>query len=171
MATTEQFDHIRAADLSPLAGLVSLFTARFAQSAGGLLGRPLAKGDGYQFLVRIPALGTPVATGLTFTFLLVDEANNADAGKVIRLGITAKLLATGTDTTLQTGASAEAEADATSDATAGEVTAVSVAVATAALDAVAASSWLLVQVRRIGTHANDTHSGRVIILGITVRDT
>jgi hypothetical protein len=171
MATTEQFDHVRAGDLSPLGGLVSQFSNRFAVSAGGLIGRPLGKNDGYQFLVRIPALGTPVTTGLTFTLLRVDEASNGDASKVIRVGITAKLLASGTDTLTQTGASAEAEADLTSDATVGEATATDIAVATAALDVVAAGVWLLVQVRRIGTHANDTHSGRVILLGLTVRDT
>lgn len=172
MATTEQFDVIRATDLIPAQGnnaQVQLVTC----GDGLIAGAPLRKLDtsGYMFISRIPALGTPLPTGLTFGLILVDDPNNTGAGLVIRVGITVKLLATGTDTLTFTGAATETEASITMDATTGEYTLSSVAIANAALDSLAASSVYLVRIRRIGTAATDTHTGTVLLLGVTVRDT
>jgi hypothetical protein len=128
--------------------------------------------EGYTAVSRIPGSLT-VGTGLTFEAMIVDDGvNSADLGKVVRLGITVKKLVGGTDDgDLDSGAATEATADVTLDATTGQVVIGSIAIANAALDSVGAGDAFAVRLRRIGTHANDTCQGRVVLLGLQVKNT
>jgi hypothetical protein len=56
-------------------------------------------------------------------------------------------------------------------ATAGVIVTAAVAIVVANMDGIAASDWCLTRVRRIGTAAQDTHRGRVVLLNMDVRDT
>lgn len=170
MATTEVLDFIKPSQMVPIHGDPG--TTNLVRVGDGLVaGFPLPKldGVGFTFVSRIPALGTPVGTGLTFGLLLVDDPGNTGAGLVVRVGITVKKIVSGTDTLTFTGADTETEASVTMDATTGEV--VAAAVACTAIDSLAASSWYLVRVRRLGIASTDTHLGRVICIGAEVRDT
>jgi hypothetical protein len=57
------------------------------------------------------------------------------------------------------------------DATAGEVTIGSAAIANAGLTSLAAGNWARVFIRRVGTDALDTHPGRVLLVGVSIKDT
>ena len=170
MATGDRIDHIRPRDLSPEGSLLEF--APLVQS-GNVLGVPLEKldGKGFTFVVRVPTNGTPLSTGLTFQLALVDDTNNSDPGKVVRIGISVKLLASTTDDLTTTGAGTEQFFTATMNATTGIITLLSAAIANANLDSAAAGSLLLVRVRRNGSNAADTHNGRVLLTNITVSDT
>lgn len=139
---------------------------------GGVLGLPLSKQDnGFQFLTRVPTNGTPLSTGLTFQILLVDEPNNSDPGKVVRLGVTVKKIASGTDDLTQTGAGTEGAVNVTMPSTSGVAIVGSVAITTSNADSPSAGDLLLVRVRRIGSNAADTHKGVVCVAQVTVSDT
>ncbi len=72
----------------------------------------------------------------------------------------------------QTGGSTEVTANVTMPATPGQLVTQTIAVAKAAISAsLAAGDNVLVQIRRIGTAAADTHQGRVLLTGATVQDT
>jgi hypothetical protein len=160
MATTNTLLNLRPSDAVP-------------ESAGNPVGSPantpvsvgLSNGLGYNKLVdsgavwvnRLPATAS-FATGATFSLMVADDVNNADPGKVARFAVTVKKLATGTDVI-------------TLPATAGVVLVGSVAIVAANLDGAAAGDWVLLRVRRLGTSANDTHRGRVVLLGVEMRDT
>lgn len=169
MASGDQIDILRPADFTPEKGL-SRDPGKFLE-AGGILGRPLQKGDGWQALVRVPSGGTPLGTGLTVQVATADEANNSDPSKVYRLGLSFKKIASGTDNLGSSGFGTESTADVTANATTGVATLTNIAVTTANADAPSAGDLLLMRIRRIGTHANDTHSGVPVLLGATVRDT
>jgi hypothetical protein len=172
MATTDQFDIIRPTDMIPTTGTIGNLQP-IPTTDGLSAGVPLrAKLDsGYTFISRVPATGTPLSTGLTFGLALVDDPASPGAGKVVRVGISVKLLATGTDNLTATGMSAETVTSVTMDATTGEYVLSSIAIANASIDTLAASALYLVRIRRVGTDALDTHPGTVLLLGVTVRDT
>lgn len=171
MASGDQFDYIRPRDIFHENG--QLIYPPLAQAGQGVFGLALNKLDTnyYNFITRVWANGTPVPTGLTFGLLLVDDPNNTDAGKVVRIGISGKLLVSGTDDLTTTGFSAETATNITMASTSGVVTLSSVAIANAALDTPAASAHMLIRIRRIGSNAGDTHQGKVLLLGVSVRDT
>lgn len=140
---------------------------------GSYAGLPLNKLDTQYYVGEVRATAG-IATGITIGTALVEDPNtaNTDVGKVVRLGITVKVLASGSDTyDITTGAATEVTADVTMDATAGEVTLTNTAITAANADSIAAGSRALIAIRRIGSHANDTHRGRVILTSVTVRDT
>jgi hypothetical protein len=143
-------------------------------SSADLGGLPLPKlsDQGYVALFETPGANTQ-GTGLTFKVALVDDGSSAaDLGKVVRIGITVKLIATGADTLdLDTSAATETATDITLDATSGEVVVSAIAIANAALDSVVVNRIAAIRIRRIGSHANDTCNGRVILLGCFVRNT
>jgi hypothetical protein len=171
MASGDEIAYLRPLDLTPENG--PPHAPELQRLVGGVLGRLLRKQDaaGYQSVLRIPSNGTPLGTGLTLQLATVDDPSNADPGKVYRLGVTVKKLASGTDNLTQTGAGTEATADVTADATSGELILTNVAVTTANADSPAAGDLVLVRIRRIGSHANDTHTGVPLLLGVSVRDT
>lgn len=156
------------------------------ESTGNPVGSPantpvsvgLANGLGYNprvdsgavWVARLPATAA-FATGATFSLMVADDVNNPDPGKVARFAITVKTLASGTDSITATGGGTETAADLTLPSTAGVVLTGSIAIVTANMDGAAAGSWVLIRVRRLGTHANDTHRGRVVLLGVDMRDT
>lgn len=138
---------------------------------GSYAGLPLAKLDTQYYVAEFRAVAG-VATGITIQTGLVEDSANADPGRVVRLGITIKVLASGTDTyDITTGAATEVTADVTMDATSGEVVLTNTAITAANADSIAAGSRALIAIRRVGSHANDTHRGRVILTGVTIRDT
>lgn len=171
MATTELISYVRPQDFVPEAGFA--YPPRLVQ-VGGLVGYAMNKLDtqGVQFEIRVPALGTPLSTGLTFQTMLVDDPNNSDPGKVVHLGITVKLLATGADSlVIGTAGATEQLFDVTMPATSGLVILTSTAIANANLDTAVAGARLLIRVRRNGSHANDTHKGRVVLGAVSISDT
>ena len=142
---------------------------------GVLGGLRLLKSDtsGFYALIRVPANLT-VGTGYTAKALVVDDgADAADPGKVIVVGATLKVLASGTDyaTFASDDIGTETTASVTLDATAGQVVEGSLAVANANADSVGAGSWAIVRVRRIGTNASDTCLGTAILLGVHILNT
>lgn len=136
----------------------------------GFAGIALPKRDDVYLpdLFKIQANAT-LTTGIRFDFAVVDDGkDSADLGKVARIGVQAKVIASGADNLdFATGAGTEVAADVTLDATSGEVVILTVSVANASLDSAAANSLLAVRFRRIGTHANDTLRGRLVVLGCT----
>lgn len=139
-----------------------------AQS-GDLRGWSFPKRDdqGLTGMFRIPT-GT-LTTGLTFQFVVVDDGTNAnDLGKVARFGVTLKRMIDGETTDLDTAAGAEQAKDVTLDATTtGAIDVSTLAIANANLDGAAVGESVAYRIRRIGSHANDTLQGRVILLSCT----
>jgi len=78
----------------------------------------------------------------------------------------------GTSDLTSTSAATEVGVSITMPSTAGVVILTDTAIANAALPAsLAAGDRILVTIRRIGSNAADTHSGRVILGNVTVSDT
>lgn len=136
----------------------------------GFAGVALAKDDSVFLLdiFKIHANAT-LTTGIKLDVLVVDDGKNAaDLGKVARLGAKFKTLVSGTDNLdMATNAGTEVAADVTLDATSGEVVILTISIPNASLDSAAASSHVAFQLRRIGSHANDTLRGRLLVLGVT----
>lgn len=138
----------------------------------GCLTFPKLANQGYTTIFVIPAELT-MGTGLTFGIFVTDDgANSNDLGKVVRFGLTPKLLASGTDDfDIDTGAATETTVDVTLDATSGQFVNGSAAIANAALDSAAVGGILGLRVRRIGSHANDTCTGRVLVGAVYIKNT
>ena len=172
MATTNTLLTLLPQDASPESG---------GNPIGGPANTPvpvgLASGLGYNkstdsgavWVQRLPATAA-LATGATFVLMVADDVNNPGAGLVARFAVTVKKLATGTDVVTVAGAGTETTVDLTLPATPGIVLTGTVAIVVANMDGAAASDWVLIRVRRIGTAAQDTHRGRVVLLGVDVRD-
>lgn len=138
---------------------------------GDLRGLRLHKMDGdfYNWVFQIPANLT-MATGLTFTVVLVDDgALPSDLGKVVRLAVSVKLLASAESTDLDAAGSAETAANITLQATTGQVTVATIAVT--ALDSAAVGNVVALRLRRVGSNAADTCQGSVILLGVFAKNT
>lgn len=169
MATGDRIDIVPPQRFVPENGPVTDVKLR---QSGAVLGFPLPDADtGFYFMSRVPTNGTPVSTGLTFQILLVDDPSNSDPGKVVRLGVTVKKIASTTDDLTATGAGTEAVGTATMNATTGIVTALSIAVTTSNADSIAAGDLIEVRIRRTGSNASDTHKGVVLVAQVTVSDT
>ena len=127
------------------------------------------------WLVWIPQ-GTTLATGLTANLILVDDlANPSPAGKVT-FDITFALVVSGTsqlnDALFNSGTAVSAQT--TMPATSGVVKTQAIAVAAANFSGtVAVNSYALIRVRRKPptTGTLDTHTGRVVLLGVDIIDT
>lgn len=141
-------------------------------AAGDLSGLPMRKlaTEGYTTWFVIPANLT-MGTGLTLKLPVVDDgADSDDLGKVVRLGITVKVIASGTDEAdLDAGAATEATLDVTLDATTGQVVIGSKALT--ALDSAAVGDLVAIRIRRIGTATQDTCRGRIVLLGCYILNT
>jgi hypothetical protein len=137
-------------------------------------GLRLLKSDaqGFTALVVINNEHT-MGTGLTFQAGILDDGSDAnDLGKVIRLGITVRTLASGTDEPDITAAAAtEQTVDVTLDATTGQIVLGSLAIANANLDSAAVGSTILVRIRRIGTASQDTCQGTAVLTHLYIRNT
>lgn len=140
-------------------------------SVGGLR---LLKSDtqGFTAITAINAEHT-MGTGLTLSIGVLDDGGDADdLGKVVRLGVTVKTLATGADTlAIGTSAATEQTVDVTLDATSGEIVLAALAIANANLDSAAVGSTILVRVRRIGTASQDTCQGTAVMTHLYIRNT
>jgi hypothetical protein len=164
---------IDASRLLPLNGSPTAYMDTLSVS-GSVLGRRLLKSDsqGFSFLHPINAEHT-MGTGLTLQLGVVDDgADSNDLGKVVRLGVTVKLITSGSDTlAIGTAAGTEQTVDVTLDATTGEIVLGSLAIANANLDSAAVGNLILVRVRRLGTASQDTCTGTPILTHVYVRNT
>lgn len=145
-----------------------------AAPGGDLRGASLPKlaSQGYTCGLVIPGSLT-MGTGLTFKLPITDDGSDAaDLGKVVRLGVTVKLIASGADTEdLDAAAGAEQTVDVTLDSNSGEVVIGSLAIAAANLDSAVVGSLIAVRVRRVATASQDTCNGRVVLLGVYIFNT
>lgn len=168
----EYVDLIRPRDLVRLNG--SPVTSNDLEVSGSGAGVRLLKSDaaGFSFVTVIPGSLT-VGTGVTLSLGVTDDgADAADLGKVVRLGVTVKKLASGSDSlAIGTGAGTEQTVDVMLDATSGEITLGALAIANANLDSAGAGDTALVRVRRIGTHANDTCQGTALLTHVAIKNT
>lgn len=127
--------------------------------------------QGYTALVPISHANT-FTTGITLSIYTVDDGADAnDLGKVVRFGITPKRLIDAENVDVDSAAATETTADVTLETTAGNVTVNTVAIANAALDSLASGEAMLLRIRRIGTATQDTCQGRVIVLGVSIKNT
>ena len=173
MASGDIFTQQQPKDLTPQNGIFNEVPLVYPVSAGGgVAGVPLNKlaTQGYQFQCRVWNNGTPLTTGLTVQLALVDDPANSAPPRRAGRGDDQAAGRLGDYT--QTGASTEVTANVTMPATPGQLVTQTIAVAKAAISAsLAAGDNVLVQIRRIGTAAADTHQGRVLLTGATVQDT
>ena len=140
---------------------------------GDLAGLPLPKfaAQGYCALVPVSHANT-FGTGLTFTLYTVDDGKDAaDLGKVVRYGLTVKRLIDGESTDIDTGSATEQTVDVTLESTSGNVSVNTLAIANANLDSLATGEAFLLRVRRVSTASQDTCQGRVLLLGVGVKNT
>jgi hypothetical protein len=141
---------------------------------GSVAGLRLLKSDtqGFTAVTAINAEHT-MGTGLTLSIGVLDDGTDAaDLGRVVRLGVTVKTLATGADTLdIATSAATEQTVDVTLDATAGEIVLASLAIANANLDSAAVGSTILIRVRRIGAASQDTCQGTAVLTHVYIRNT
>jgi hypothetical protein len=142
---------------------------------GDACGLRLNKLDNQGYILRglIPGSLT-MGTGLTFGFeVTVPDTPDysTDPGKVVRLGVTVKRIISGESLDIDTGAGAEQTVDVTLQATAGLVTVATLAIALANLDSAVVGNRFAARVRRIGSHANDTCRGSVVLTGLDVVNT
>jgi hypothetical protein len=174
MASGDLIAFIKPADLCPDLGpdvkprLVPVAPAVLANGANAA---PLGKEDGYTFLVQVPINGTPLSTGLTAAVVLADDPNNPGAGLAVKIGVTIVPVLTTAGVLSVPATTNEVTATATINATEGVVTITPVAVANNKLTSLAAGNWALVHLRRLGSDAADTHPGRVLIAGVSIKDT
>ena len=140
--------------------------------SGVLAGLRLLKSDTTGYVALFRTTGTAIGTGLTAKILITDDGSSSvDLGKVVRLGVAVKALASGTDNATLTGVGTEVEASGTLNATSGIVVEVSIALTAAEADSIAALGWGIIRVRRIGTAATDTCQGTALLLGVEVINT
>jgi hypothetical protein len=131
---------------------------------------------GYTTTFRIPANLT-LGTGLTFKVYLSDDGQNAiDLGKVVKVGITLLDITQGPSNfdldTAETELATEVTASATLASTTGVASVTSVAIANAALPAsIAVGDVVAMRIRRVGTNAADTCTGRVLLYCVAVQNT
>jgi hypothetical protein len=124
---------------------------------------------------RVPNVAA-LATGLTAALSLMDDTLNTAAGKATKFGVTIGPLTSGTSTpddNATTGAFVSTtEATATSTlTTTGLAYTLSVAVPVATMNALAAGGVAMIRIRRLGDDVADTHTGRVLLFGVDVRNT
>jgi hypothetical protein len=138
------------------------------------LGIRLLKSDsaGFSALAQIPGSLT-ISTGLTLAIGLVDDgADSNDPGKVIRVGVTVKKIAGGTDSyDIATNAGTEQTVDVTLNSTAGVAVQGSLAITNANLDSAGAGDTILIRLRRLGTASADTLVGPAILTFVGVKNT
>ena len=141
---------------------------------GDMGGLRLLKSDskGFTAVCVINAEHT-VGTGITLKIGVTDDgADSDDLGKVIRLGITVKKLASGTDDfDIDSAAGTEQTVDITLDATSGQVVEGAKAIANANLDSAGAGDTFLMRVRRIGDASQDTCQGTAVLTHVYIRNT
>lgn len=168
MATTDLLMHLRPQDAFPEAGgnPAPDVTVGFAK---GLAFNSLTD-SGAVWIGRLPVTAA-LATGFTFQVMIAEDANNIGVAKAVRMAITVKKLAGGTDVISAAGAGTETGGTLTLPSTAGVVLTGTITIVIANADGVAAGDWVMIRVRRLGTNAADTHRGRVVLLGVDVRDT
>lgn len=144
----------------------------------GLINVGLVKGIGYNqltdsgatWVTRLPA-SAGLVTGATATLMVADDINNPSVGKVAVFAITYKLLTSATDVIDWSTAGTETTVSITMPSTAGVIKTGAIAVVVANMDSVAASAWVAIRIRRLGTNSADTHRGRVVLLEVDIRDT
>jgi hypothetical protein len=167
MASGDHFDFIKAsAFVRQGAALDDIL-----RPSGRLAGVPLGKADAYGSEFAVNHNGTPLATGITVQLLVVDDPENPSPSGNVRLGVSIKPLTSGSSDLSGPPAANEVLATVAVSGTVGVITIADVAVPNAKLAGLAAGGRAFVQVRRVGTDAADTHRGRVLLTGASLRDT
>lgn len=159
-------DFLRESSLGYESGMVTTLSGDIR----GLVLPKLAT-QGYVAVSAVP--GAPaMATGLTWYFMLTDDGQTAsDLGKVVRIGFTIKRLINDETTDLDTGAAAEVTVDITLSATSGGVAIGSIAKLANAVDSTAVGEFYGMRIRRVSSATQDTATGRVLLLGVSVKNT
>lgn len=173
MATGDVFESLHPRDLVPQNGLIQ--DPHKLRAVGPLGGYPLRKAgnDGVYVSFKVPNNGTPLPTGITVEVTTVDDQNtgNGDPGKVFRLGVSGAKVVSGTTNLTTVAMGAETTADVTANATSGIATITSLAITKANLGTPVAGDIVILFLRRVGTHANDTHGGEVLVTNVVIKDT
>lgn len=142
---------------------------------GDTAGVRLNKLDTQGYIVRGNVPGSlTMGTGLTFIFevALPDVPDfDADPGKVVRLGVTVKRVISGESLDLDAAAGAEQTVDVTLQATAALVTVATLAIANANLDSLAVNENYAARIRRVGSAAQDTCRGSVVLTLVVAKNT
>jgi hypothetical protein len=148
---------------------------------GLLLTKASAGYNGYQVLDYIGATfptGTVFGTGITVITVLNDDPNNPGLGLAVRLGVSFKLVQSGTTATTEdfaTGFAPEQLFTVTMGSTAGVPTITNMAIAKGAasvnIDAITSSCHYLIRIRRLGDASADTHPGDVLLSNVILMDT
>lgn len=158
-------------DMEPLNGpLRQTNVVQIASTVG--LRVPKSDTNGYTFPLIFPGSLT-MGTGITVKFLLVDDGNDsADLGSVAVFGVTAKKIASGSDTfAIATSGGTEQTANVTLSSTAGVAVIGTITVANAALDSAGVGDVAFLRFRRIGSNTSDTCNGPVVVPLVYVYNT
>lgn len=137
-------------------------------SSGSYHGLRLLKSDteGYTAMFTLGEVGTLNAT-YSVRLAITDTGLDAnDLGKVVRLGVTVKLIADGETMAIGTSGGTEVEASGTLDTTTGEIELVTIA--SVGLDSMTEPTMGLIRVRRIGTAATDTCQNEVLLAHVDI---
>lgn len=152
-----------------------------AQGEPGLMYNGLARGVAYPggvnsgavCIKRLPATAS-LSTGATVVLLISDDPNNTLAGKSVVLGVSFAAMGTAGNyyAPTTTGLGTEATATVIMPPTAGQTLSVSIAVLVANMPGLAASTFGMLRVRRLGANASDTGgTGVMLLLAASVFDT
>lgn len=127
--------------------------------------------QGYVALVPVSHANT-FTTGLTISYYTVDDGSDpADLGKTVRLGITFKRLVDAETGDLDASTGTEQTKDIVLESTSGNITVDTHNVANANLDSLATGEAFLLRIRRISTATQDTCQGRILLLGVSIKNT
>jgi hypothetical protein len=170
----ESFLHLTPRQLVP--GTAGSPAEQITVGMGAGLGFPAGQTSAIMLAARVPE-SVGLATGPTIDLLLADDPNNADPGRVAVLGVTVGLITSGTSTfdedpaTGPLAGSTEATGTITLAGAPGVLRTLAIAVPVASMPGVGSSKWCLIRIRRLGLDARDAHRGRVVLLGVDIRNT
>lgn len=161
----------------PNGGAAQPYAQTFVGLGAGIGFNPKTVGSAISPPLRLSNSAT-LTTGLQVQVVFADNPAdpNADPGAVGYFDFTIGPITSGTST-LDGTTTADAlhgstavTASLTTASTAGVLKTATVSIPSADLNSLAAGGWFVLRIRRQGTNASDTHTGRVIILGYDVID-
>jgi hypothetical protein len=135
-------------------------------------GTPAVPQDGYNALVTLPG-SLAIGTGITLTLGLTDDgASTLGLGKVIQLGVSIKLVSSGSASTdLSAGGGSEQTVNVTLATTAQTIVVATLAIASANLNGAGPGDTIALRLRRVGTAVADTCPDRAVLLFTHVSNT
>jgi hypothetical protein len=173
-AAGTEFLHLAPADFTPVQG------GHPAEGIGAGFGRGLGFGPwltaAAAVLFRVPA-AVALAAGITVELLLADDNVNPFSGQIVTFGVTIGPLIPDVSTlddqaeTNPLQGAVEATGTVTMPDPSGRAAILSIAVPVEDMAGVKPGMWALLRLRRMAQPAADTHGGRVVVLGVDLRDT